>query len=83
MADEIVLLVNGRDYRGWKTIQIQQSLDNITGGFSLLVSDFFPGNMDEWKIKLGDTCEVQIDNDLKGIQTLITGYIDDINIVLM
>lgn len=72
---EILLKVNGLEYSGWKSIQVNRSIDVMCGAFGMNITDKFPGNLSGWQLKMGDECTVTI-----GDKTLITGYIDEINI---
>jgi prophage tail gpP-like protein len=47
----------------------------MSGAFGFNITDKFPGNLSGWQLKMGDECTVTI-----GSKTLITGYIDQINI---
>ena len=71
---DVILLVNGTEYAGWKEIQVERSLDTISGAFSMSVSDQWEANAVPWPIKPGDECTVQSDGE-----TLVTGYIDVVN----
>jgi prophage tail gpP-like protein len=70
---QVSLLINGNQYRGWKSINIQKSLMQLAGKFEFKSSNKFPQQSVNWDIKLGDECEILVDNT-----TLITGYIDNI-----
>jgi prophage tail gpP-like protein len=71
MADEVLLLVGGKRYGGWKSIRVTRSIESIAGSFSLDVSDRWDGERDPWPIAEGDACRVLIDD-----VTVIDGYID-------
>lgn len=75
MNDEIVVIINKRRWTGWKEVRIQKSLDQMAGVFSLDASDFYPGRPDDFLIKMGHEVEIEIAGE-----TVITGYIDDMNI---
>ncbi len=70
---DIVLIVNGTRYEGWKAVEVSNSLDQICGTFSLAVSDKYPGKPQEWGFKLGDECIVKISNE-----PVITGWIEEV-----
>lgn len=72
---DIRLNLNGISYGGWKSIQINKSVDQITNAFGISVSDLNPGKPDKWNIKIGDECTITVDN-----QAVITGYIEAIPI---
>jgi prophage tail gpP-like protein len=69
-----VLLVSGTEYAGWKEIQIERSLDTISGAFSLSVSDRWEAGTVPWPIKPGDECQILADGEV-----LITGFVDVVN----
>lgn len=73
--NEIELKVNGVLYGGWKSLQVDLSMNQFAGAFGFTATDLFPGNLGRWQIKMGDECEVVL-ND----HTLITGYVDQVNI---
>lgn len=70
MADDVFLVVNGRRYSGWKSIQVTRTIEGLVGSFSLDVSDRW-GPDDPWPIVEGDACQVLIDDEV-----VISGYID-------
>lgn len=70
MADDVFLVVNGRRYSGWKSIQVTRTIEGLVGSFSLDVSDRW-GPDDPWPIVEGDACQVIIGADI-----VISGYID-------
>jgi len=73
MSNELIVKVNNRKYGGWKSFNIQRSLDDICGNFTLDASDIYPGKPDNWGIKLGDPCTIELENQL-----LVTGIIEEI-----
>jgi prophage tail gpP-like protein len=74
-APEILLKLGMSYYYGWKEVQIFKSINNGCGGFSLRSSERYPDQPELWTVKVGTKCTVEIEG-----QTVITGYIDDINI---
>lgn len=70
----VILLVNGTEYAGWKEIQIERSIDTISGAFSVSVSDKWQADAVPWPIKPGDECKLLADDEL-----LVTGYVDVVN----
>lgn len=68
---EFVLSVNGMDYSGWKGISVSRSLEQLTGQFSLSISDKWAADMEPLPIEPEDACQVSLD----GIP-VITGYVD-------
>ena len=70
----LTLTVNGTPYRGWKTIAIDRSIETLSGGFQLGVSERWEDGATPRPIQSGDECTVKIDNDL-----VITGYVNAVN----
>jgi prophage tail gpP-like protein len=68
---EVVLTVNGTEYRGWKEIRITRSLESLCGSFSMSVSERWEGQTKRWPILEGDECVVRL-----GDEPIITGYVD-------
>ena len=74
MAKSIVTLkVNGRSYTGWKSININLSIENLSGSFFLEMATKGGDKaaIPTGSIKPGDACLVAINNKI-----IITGYID-------
>lgn len=69
---DLRLVVNGRGYGGWKTVQVVRSIETMSGSFSLGVNDRWDGQTDDpWPIAEEDACRVEID----GVP-VIDGYVD-------
>lgn len=68
---DVVLTVNGREYRGWKDIRITRTMEALCGSFTLSVSERWEGQRTPWPIREGDECSVRLGN-----QRVITGYVD-------
>lgn len=73
--DSIILKVGGRSFEGWTDVLVGRSLSNVTGTFSLSVSNRFIDPFYGGELTLGKTCSIEINS-----QTILNGYIDDINI---
>lgn len=71
MTDNMELLINGRNYSGWKAVNVRRSLDWFADSFDLTLTDNQAG--EARTIKLGSPCQVRVDGEL-----LITGYVDRI-----
>lgn len=69
--DKIILKVAGREFTGWKSIQLDLGLDALVGSFSFAMSDRWPGAPDSWGVEAGDACEVYI-----GSEKVMTAWID-------
>lgn len=74
MADLCELKTGGMVYGGWKDIQIQRGLEQVSGQFSLQVSDRWPDLTAPRPIKPGDSCVITIDGE-----AVLTGWVDDAN----
>ncbi len=72
---EIVLVVEGLRYEGWKEIEVVKSLNNLTTTFGFLISDKYPGDANRWPIKLGQPCSIEVNQAL-----IAKGYIDEMNV---
>lgn len=72
MGEDLVLIVGGRRYSGWKSIRVTRSIESLAGSFALEASDRWRGDQDPWPIVEGDACRVEL-----GGQVVIDGYIDD------
>ncbi len=68
---EVSLLVNNRRYRGWESIRIDRSIENIAGSFTLSVNDRWASQDEPWPIAEEDECRVEIDGEI-----VIDGWID-------
>jgi prophage tail gpP-like protein len=68
---DVVLSVNGREYRGWKDITITRSLESLCGSFSMSVSERWNANQEPWPIREGDRCVVLLGGD-----PIVTGFVD-------
>lgn len=74
MADVVSLIVNGRQFGGWKEIKITRSMKAIASGFSVSFTDRWTAGSQPWIIRPGDSCVLNID-----AQTVIVGYVDSLN----
>jgi prophage tail gpP-like protein len=72
---DIRLKVNGLSYGGWTSIRVSQSMDQICGTFGFASSDKYPGKPANWRILMGDYCEVSVEGT-----TICSGYVDDLPI---
>jgi prophage tail gpP-like protein len=71
--NDVFLIINGAKYGGWKDVEITRSMETLSGRFRLGLTEKWPGQTTPRPIRLADTCTVKIGND-----TVITGYMDDI-----
>lgn len=68
---ELLLLVGGRRYSGWKSVRVTRSIESLAGSFELEVSDRWGEQDEPWPIVEEDACRVEIDGAV-----VIDGYID-------
>lgn len=68
---KIVLKVNGLEYGGWKTASVTRSIESVSGGFELSVSEKWAGQSTPWPIRQGDECSLELEG-----QVVVTGRID-------
>ena len=69
---DVVLSVNGTEWRGWKEVRIRRSIRQISSEFSLKLTDKWSEDMQPRPINEGDASVVKIDD-----RTVMTGFIDD------
>lgn len=67
------LLINNRIYGGWKEININRGIEQISGGFSLKVTERWPNQVEDRPINIGDSCVVTIDDE-----PVVTGWVDKV-----
>lgn len=67
---ETQLIVGGRRYGGWKSIQFTRTIEAMSGSFSLSVSDHWAGQDLPWPIAAEDACLVRV-----GSATVIDGWV--------
>jgi prophage tail gpP-like protein len=68
---DVVLVVGGRRYGGWKSVRVTRSIESLSGQFALDVSDRWGAMAEPWQIAEEDPCRVEI-----GGVTVIDGYVD-------
>lgn len=68
---EVILIVQGRRYGGWKSVRVTRSIESMAGSFALDVSDRWDGRQDPWPIAEEDACRVEIDGEV-----VIDGFVD-------
>jgi len=72
---EVRLVVAGKAFGGWKSITIEQGIEQLSGAYELSVSAFAPNSEAADRIVPGAAATISVDG-----QTIITGYIDDVDI---
>ena len=71
MANKCELWVNNQIFGGWTEISIQRGIEQMSGSFSLTVTERWPGQLEARPIQTGDSCVVKID----GV-SVVTGYVN-------
>ncbi|WP_024303330.1 phage baseplate assembly protein [Pseudogulbenkiania sp. MAI-1] len=72
MADVCELKVGGQIYGGWTDIEIQRGLEQVSGQFSLQVTERWPGQPEPRPIRPGQAGVVSIDGE-----PVLTGWVDE------
>ena len=70
---DVQLIVNGRAYSSWKSVNVTRSIETLSGSFSLTVSDA-AGDV---RVREEDECKVVVDG-----QTLVSGFVESRSIRL-
>jgi prophage tail gpP-like protein len=77
MAEQVSLLINGKQYRGWSEISLNTAMDALAGAFAISLTERWagdgrtPSQIEAWPIMKGDRCQVTIDGEV-----IIDGYVD-------
>ena len=67
---ELALIINGQQYKGWKSVSLVKSMEAVADTFELAITDLYD---DDFRpIKAGSPCSIEFDGEL-----MLTGYIDD------
>ncbi len=74
LDDEIIVIVNGTRFGGWKAAEATTSIESVCGQFSVELMDKWTEESQPIEIKLFDECQV-----LLGDEPVITGYIDNVS----
>lgn len=78
MATPVVrLTINDTSYDGWLSVNVTTSIENLSGTFSLSLTDRWSGQDTAVVIKPTDSCTLSING-----QIVITGYVDVVNLNL-
>lgn len=67
----IELIVGGRQYSGWQTVEVTRSIEAVAGAFSLSVVRTDEGVADLVRLEEQAACSLRLDRE-----TVITGHID-------
>lgn len=71
---DVVLKVGGVKHGGWKSVQVSRALTQLSGTFSLELTDKWTKGKQAMSIKPGQACQV-----LLGAKPVITGFVDAVN----
>lgn len=72
---DISLLVNGRQYSGWKTARVTRGIESLCGAFELSVSERWEAGGNPWPIYEEDECILRL-----GSEVVLTGYVDKLSL---
>jgi len=75
LSDEVTLKIGGLIHGGWTGLEIESSLTEISDSFSVSLTDLDPGRQAIFQVAPGNPCALAI-----GGTTLITGYVNDVDI---
>lgn len=70
---DAILTIGGQQYGGWKSIRVGLGIEQISGAFSLSLSERWPGQETGRPVRPGQACAVALDGE-----TVITGHVDDV-----
>ena len=73
MFDDVTLTIGKAAYGGWESVDINRSIETISGSCSLSVSERWPGQQVVAQVRPGASCKVTLGGD-----TVITGYVDEV-----
>lgn len=68
---DVKLIVNGRAFDRWKTVQVIRTIEAVAGSFQLGLAGVGSSGSGRWPIREEDECQVVI-----GKEPMITGWID-------
>jgi len=69
------LRVNTQSFGGWQRAIVSQSIDQLASSFSVELTERFPGSPHKWELRVGDSCEVWLDDS-----RMITGWVEEVPI---
>ena len=72
---DVRLAVAGVQYGGWTSIRVQRGMEQVSGQFTLAVTERWAGQDQVRPIRPGAECRVLIDGS-----PVVTGYVDDVAI---
>lgn len=71
--NKIVLRIAGKKFAGWKSVEINHSINKMVPSFAMSYTDQYPNKVDDSSFRLGQECFVEIDGN-----RLATGYVEEI-----
>lgn len=74
---DVNLIINDVLYSGWLSVSVYISIENLSGTFSLTLTDRWAGELKPQVIKPTDSCVLTINGQL-----VITGYVDRVNLLV-
>lgn len=74
MADELTLVIGGRQLTGWSSIRVSRGIEHCPSDFELSLTEQYPGEADAFVVQPGDACSVLLGSDL-----VLTGYVDRVH----
>ncbi len=72
---DVSLIIADRQWRGWKSVAVTRSIEQLAGTFELALTDRWTHNGEASVIRPGDACRIEA-----GGIPLITGFIDDLDV---
>lgn len=69
--DEVVLVLDDRDWVGWSTVRITRGIERIPNDFEFTLTELYPGEAELLVVHAGSKCEIFIGRDL-----VLSGYVD-------
>ncbi len=71
---QVELSVGGQIYGGWTALSIQRGIEQLSGSFTLTLTERWPEQTAARPVKPGQACVVSIDGE-----AVVTGYIDEVS----
>lgn len=75
MDSTLTLLINNKNFQGWKSVRVTSGIQRAARDFSLSISERFPGQEQPLRIVPGNSCQILI-----GSEVVLTGYVDTVAI---
>lgn len=72
---DVKLKVDNKDYTGWTSIEVSKGIEDLSGSFSLVLTNRWRDDKESLAIRPGRPCKVSIEGE-----TIIDGYIDVLSI---